>query len=357
MLAFTTLSFLFAQLDGTPETPSILTEGAERIFSNGVQVTESVAGEFTKVWIDVMNGKLYEETAKIGVLLAVFSLGLFLVQWARQMMDGDGDKAFAELIWPLIVIVFLSNGGAVLKDTTLELRGVGNQINNRILNSVVADASLQREYQQTRHGSAIDDVLAASVAECVENTKARARRACIARAQGEADQLRQQHGLVPAEESSWLGSALQWLLRNFLWVIHYAFQWAVEIVLLITALLGPLAMGLSLLPTPSKPIIGWVSGIAGIFLTKFTLNLISGIAAYAVSQQSVGLTSLLLPVLLGVFAPILSVLVGLESGSAFFNALSTASVYFGYRNAAGLGIGAAKGGFKLGRTAVRSLRR
>lgn len=351
---------LLAQFEGGPESPSPLTEGAERIFTVGAEVAEDVAAGFTPLWINVMEGGLYQAIAGVGTLVAVAALGLFLVQWAHQMMNGEGDKAFTELIWPVIVIVFLSNDGALLSTATLELRAIGNQINTSVLESAVANESLQQEYQQTRFGSAIDDVLAASVAECVENSQGRAARqrsACLSAAYAEANRVRRQYGLIPAEEASWLGSALQWLLRNFLWALHYAFQWAVEIVLLIIALLGPLAMGLSLLPTPSKPLIGWISGLSGIFLIKLTFNLISGLSAYAISLQSISTTSLVLPVLLGLLAPILSVLVGLQGGGAFFNALSTASVYIGYRKAAGLGKGAAQGGYKLGRAAVRSLRR
>ncbi|MEM8648343.1 MAG: hypothetical protein AAGF86_18670, partial [Pseudomonadota bacterium] len=103
---------LLAQFEGGPESPSPLTEGAERIFTVGAEVAEDVAAGFTPLWINVMEGGLYQAIAGVGTLVAVAALGLFLVQWAHQMMNGEGDKAFTELIWPVIVIVFLSNDGA-----------------------------------------------------------------------------------------------------------------------------------------------------------------------------------------------------------------------------------------------------
>ena len=188
---------------------------------------------------------------------------------------------------------------------------------------------------------------AASVSECRElrgpTVTPRMRATCVVKARNSANRLRQQNGLTSADDDSWLRSAIQWLVRNFLYAVHTAFQWAMEVVLLIIALFGPLAVGLSLLPGNSKPLFTWVGGFASIFLMKLTLNLISGIAAYAVSQQGGGIAnSLVLPIFLGLLSPILSVMVGLQGGSTFFNALSTASVYMGYRKAAG----AAKGGGK-----------
>lgn len=354
-----TFSFLLLQLDSVPESPNPLTEGAARIFEVGAEASANVSGMFDNLWSLVLRGGLYQAMAQVGVLAAVSTLGFFMVQLAKQWMTGE-DWAIATLIWPFIVTVLLADNGSVLADTTLAMRSIGNQVNTTVLNGTVENVSLQQEYQQSRLGSSIDDIEAASISECAERFQgrnARPRQSCISNAREEANRLRQQYGLIPAEEGGWIRSALQWLLRNFLFAIHTAFQWAVEIVLLIIALLGPLSVGLSLLPSNNKPMFSWIAGFLGVFLIKLTLNLISGIAAYAISQQPGLGSSLILPVILGLLAPILSVLVGLEGGTAFFNALSTASVYMGYRKA----FGAAKGGGNaiskgMGK-AIRRLRR
>lgn len=357
MIFALTKALILAQLDNIPPSPSPLTEGAARIFEVGRATSEAISADFEPLWENVLRGGLYQAIADVGVLIAVFSLGLFLVQWANQMMGGSGDRAFSELIWPVIVIVFLSNDGAQLSTATLELRAIGNQINNTLLEQAVASESLQQTYQQTRLGSAIDDALSASIAECVETRPERQQPACIATARNEAEQLRAQYGLIPAAQNSWwIGGAVQWAVRNILWMLHSAFQWAVEIVLLITALLAPLAMGLSLLPVPAKPIAAWFSGFAGVYLIKLNFNLISGLAAYAVSVSGAMSTSLLLPVLLGVFAPILAVLIGLQGGSTLFNALSSAAVYVGYRSVVTHGSRLVQGGLRQGLNLARRYR-
>lgn len=354
LLSTTVATLLLAQLETAPDNQSPLTEGAARIFESNRLAAEAVTASYDTLWSSVLEGGLYQAIADVGVVVAVIALGLFLVQWAQQLLTGDGNKALTELIWPLIVITFLSNNGALLGTATLELRGIGNQINNTVLETAVANESLQQQYQQTRQGTAINDALSASIAECLENRPERQQPGCLAAARREAERLRSELGLTPGEENSWLGGAIQYVLRNFLWGLHHAFQWLLEIVLLLVALLGPLAMGLSLLPTPAKPIISWLSGIAGAFLIKLNFNLIAGLAAYAVSLQETSFNSLLLPVLLGLLAPILSVLVGIQGGSALFNALSTVAVYAGYRQAWSWTTAAAKTGF---RKSVQQIRR
>lgn len=358
--AITALAMVWlAQLEDLPETPSPLTEGAERLIELTSEASSGSAALFDELWTRILQGGMYEAMADVGTLAAVLMLGFFLVQLTQQLLSGEGDGAFTRLIWPLIVTVLLANNGAVLASITLEMRSVGNQINTAILDSTVASVSLEEEFQQNRLGAGIDELEAASISECAERfqgRRSRARQGCITVAREEANRLRQQYGLIPADEG-WIQSALQFLLRNFLYAIHMAFQWAVEIVLLIIALLGPLAVGLSLTPSNSKPLIAWVSGFASIFLMKLTLNLISGIAAYAFSLQDGLGNSLLLPILLGLVSPILSVLVGLEGGSAFFNALSTASVYMGYRKAFGIGKAGVSKSYKFGMKRLQKLRR
>ena len=334
-----------------PDIP--LTQGAAEIFEVGRETSKAVAANFDVLWQNVLGGGLYQAIVSIGILLAVLSLALFLVQWGGQMMFGEGDKALAELIWPLIVIVCLQSNGAVLNRTILELRSIGNDINNSVLDSAVRNESVAVAYERTRASDALETNLAARIAECVETRAERQQPACIAAARREHEAVRQRLVLPFNEQDSWLGGALQFVLRNFLWALHSAFQWSVEIVLLILALLAPLAMGLSLLPVPGKPIISWLSGFAGVFLIKLNFNLISGIAAYAVSLSGYSVNSLFLPMLLGVMAPILAVLVGLSGGTTLFNALSTAAVYLLYRGSVKGGASTISGAFRLTRRPLR----
>lgn len=329
-----------------------LMPGAAEILTEGRQASEAASQGFDQLFQDVLQGALFAQMTNVGVLLAVLALGLFLVQWAPRLMNGDEVKAIPELVWPLVVIVFLNNQGALLSTSVLELRNVVNQVNLEILDGTVAGASLKESYQESRIGTAINDTLTANIQECIDTRPQRQQPACIATARSQAEALRQQSGLGGQDSGFFeatLQSVVQLAVRNILSALHGSFQWLIEIVLLVTSLLAPIALGLSLLPTPARPIIAWISGFFTVALIKINFNLISGLAAYASNLSGISVNSLLLPVLLGLGAPILSVLIGLQGGSAMFNALATVATFTTYQFAArGLG--------KAGRGAWKVLR-
>ena len=346
----TAIFFYLAQLETNFEDSIPLTEGAERIFEVGREASEAVALNFEPLWRGVIQGGLYTAMANIGSLIAAVALGFFLVQMAQQFISNQNDYAISELIWPVIVISFLANDGAMLGSATLELRSIGNQVNNTMLASAVKNKSLQDEFQDSQKNDSINTNLAVSISECRENYPAIQpikRRECYSKAQAKAKAERQKYGLVEVKQSFWPRAALQYLLRNFLWALHKAVQWVIEITLLTMALLGPIAMGLTLMPGTNKAIFAWLSGIASIFLIKLTLNLISGLAAYAISLQDNYANSMVLPLILAILAPIMSVMVGLQGGSALYNALSYAGVYSGMRGAIALTKRSSVGTYRL----------
>lgn len=48
-----------------------------------------------KLWDDVLGGGLYSAIANLGVFFAVGTLLIFIVQWTREMVDGDDSMIFA----------------------------------------------------------------------------------------------------------------------------------------------------------------------------------------------------------------------------------------------------------------------
>jgi hypothetical protein len=61
-----------------------------------------------------------------------------------------------------------------------------------------------------------------------------------------------------------------------------AFQWVVEVSLLLTALLAPLAVGGSLLPIGQKAIFAWLTGFFSVGIVKLSFNIIVGLIATVV---------------------------------------------------------------------------
>ena len=102
----------------------------------------------TTLGTNALTGGLYKSLCSVGTLFAVGSLTLFMVQWGKQMLNNEEQKAIPELIWPLIVALLLSNNGKVLASSTMALRGYVNTVNNYILEYTAADADLRAAYQQ-----------------------------------------------------------------------------------------------------------------------------------------------------------------------------------------------------------------
>ena len=141
-LSPTTFKALIAQV--SPNSPG----QASNIVQDGAAAAEAIASAMDQLWTDVLDGGLYAAIAQVGVFFAVGTLLIFMVQWFKASMDGDNPQAFSEIIWPTVVIVLLSSNATVLKDCTLQLRNIINQVNQTILVSTSGSLQLQEAYQQ-----------------------------------------------------------------------------------------------------------------------------------------------------------------------------------------------------------------
>ncbi len=162
-------------------------EAASTITEDGAAASEAVAKSIDKLWNDVLSGGLYSAIANLGVLFAVGTLLIFIVQWTKEMIDGDSSKGFTELIWTIVVIALLANNGQPLATATKGLRTVINQTNQTLLASTSASIQLQEAYQQimlkTGKGDAIQSLINQCNAiayptqqtQCLENAAAQAK--------------------------------------------------------------------------------------------------------------------------------------------------------------------------------------
>ena len=85
-----------------------------------------------------------------------------------------------------------------------------------------------------------------------------------------------------------IGAANQTIMRTVLVGTQIAFQQSFEISLLMTALLGPIALGMSLLPVDAKAFVAWITAIFAIGIAKLSLNIMTGVAATLVANAQAG---------------------------------------------------------------------
>jgi hypothetical protein len=93
--------------------------------------------------------------------------------------------------------------------------------------------------------------------------------------------------------------------------------------MLITGLMGPIAVAGSVVPLQTRPLWGWLTGFFSLGMAKFSYNVIVGLAAtvlVAADAQERGDFGFLL--LIGVLAPILALTLAGGAGMAVFRGIS-----------------------------------
>jgi hypothetical protein len=330
MLSFqlspTTLKALIAQV--SPNSPG----QASNIVQDGAAAAEAIASAMDQLWTDVLGGGLYAAIAQVGVFFAVGTLLIFMVQWFKASMEGDNPQAFSEIIWPILVIVLLSGNATVLKDCTLQLRNIINQVNQTILVSTSGSLQLQEAYQQALSELGSEAAVESIKSQCSTIADPQMQADCVKKATNSLQQQNQGKGNIFNDNifTKDYGQEVQQAISNVFavavkgWLIAFgiAFQWIVEISLLLTALLGPIAVGGTLLPVGQRSIFAWLTGFFSVAMVKLCFNIIVGLVATLVINAQ-NADSMVFAFATGLLAPILSLILATGGGMAVFNSLSS----------------------------------
>jgi hypothetical protein len=321
------LFLIFDALIVAQVSPGSIGQGSS-IAQDGANASAAISAAMDKLWIDVLGGGLYGAIASLGVFFAVGTLLIFMVQWFKAMIEGDNPQAFSEIVWPLLVIVLLANNATVLSACTLQLRGIINQVNQTILTSTSGSLQLQEAYQQALSQLGNEAVAKSLASQCAAVGEPIQQAECLKNAT-------QQAGSSPQQSSGDniftrdYGKEIQEGISNVFavavkgWLIAFgiAFQWIVEVSLLLTALLGPLAVGGSLLPVGQRAIFAWLTGFFSVGMVKLSFNIIVGLVATLVINAK-NADSMVFAFATGLLAPVLSLILAAGGGMSVFNSLS-----------------------------------
>ncbi len=303
-------------------------QAASTITSDGEAASEAVARSIDKLWDDVLQGGLYSAIANLGIFFAVGSLLIFIVQWTKEMIDGDSSKGFTELIWTIVVIVLLANNGQPLATATKGLRTIINQTNQTLLASTSASIQLQEAYQTIMLKTGRTDAIESLVNQCNAIADPTQQTECLKNAAEQAKEIETK--LDQDNRPEWVKSIsdffntniFQLAVRGWLFALAIAFQWIIEVCMLLTALLGPLAVGGSLLPVGSKAIFAWLTGFFSVGMIKLCFNIISGLVSTMVLNADNN-DPMIFAFAIGILAPILSVVLAAGGGMAIFRSFSS----------------------------------
>ena len=75
------------------------------IIENAAAGSSLISASFNDLWQQTLNGGLYTAICSLGQMFAVATLVFFMVELAKNWINGDEAQPFASFIWPLIVLV------------------------------------------------------------------------------------------------------------------------------------------------------------------------------------------------------------------------------------------------------------
>lgn len=322
----------------------------------GVSVSEAVSTALETVWQQALTGTLYQTINNVGVLIAVFCIGFWCFNLYRQMEEGGLRPAATELIFPILVIVMLSNGGANLSQFTLGMKNLINNVNQDVIQSVGTGVDLQRSLSTLANYSSAQTLISKLRAQCDGITNNEKLQQCLQENKEIAEAALQRYranseprgnlfsdlqrniqelfndpagaiGNAAAGSFRTALSPIMMAIEAVMVAFQGAFQYAIEVSMILTALMGPIAVGASFLPIGAKPIYAWLTAFWSLGICKMSLNVITGLVATAVIQAGTANDTLGNAIAIGLLSPILALGLSAGGGMAIFNGILAAASF------------------------------
>lgn len=327
------------------------------ISESGRRAAAETIEAYDKLWINVLEGPLYTALVNIGVLFAVSTLLFFTMEMIKDLNEGNLTRPITSFIWPLLIVFLLTKPSDAsmyrLASFSYDLREIINQTNQTVLASTHLGVKLDDAYRQAQGMSAVRPTIEGWIKQC-ESLTGKQQLLCMQIALKDAQDLLAAYGKTNGSsnwltrESARVGSMLTKLanwngswddqLRSVFWTVtgpaweaavysllmafQYAFQNLLEFSLLLTILLGPLAVGGSLLPVGGKPVYAWLTAIFSLFIAKLCFNITAGLASTIMVDVD-QVDHLWFAVFIGVLSPIFSTALAAGGGMAVWSSITS----------------------------------
>ena len=302
-----TTTLLFAQTPNGPATNA--TGQALHNLQNSFYLTENTLDAWMSIWdqaiFDSQNSILWIALVTLGFTLAGLSILYVSITQGKEAIEKQNWSEIVKLfIWPLIIVLFLGNNGFLLSESVKFIRIIGlNQVQN-VLEIQTVGMTFNHALSHINITNAAREEIEAILYEC-QRLQNQELIDCLTRNQPLVEaviqEAEQQNGGI-LQSLRDLGAAISniiatpgqaaqdlpgFLFRNaafpILRAVLAAVQWAfvniLEASLILTATFAPVAIGLSLLPLQTKPIVAWLIGFMSLIGIQLGYNIVIGIAS------------------------------------------------------------------------------
>ena len=330
------MNYLLGQFD-VPESRL-----GEDLLRGAVELNQETTRAWKLLWLDLVDpsNEIWRSLARFGLALAALSLIFVTLKIAAE--SAQGRLFFSQIseliVWPLVILIFLSGNGNLLSQTVLLLRDISHAQVTKVLEAELADLTVRRALEDiTLTTTAQDQITAifaecqgegtAEYADCLEEKRPEIERIieeAEARNNGPLETLTDwSENLFAATSNPFAAFVPSSIIKSFMYAMQWAFVNILEASLLMTATLAPVALGLSLLPLGSRALWAWGSGFLGLFAIQLGYNIIVGLAAtVVVSSGGEIMNDFGFLVLISIFAPLLATLLGGGGGVALYQGFS-----------------------------------
>ncbi|WP_414530231.1 hypothetical protein [Nodularia chucula] len=339
----------------------ILAFSGGNLLTQASETAEEIATGFNELWDNTLSGGLYAALSTVGVLFAVATFVFFMVEWTKQMVNFEEQRAIPDFIWVLIVVVLLANNGQLLGQGSLAVRNYINNTNNFVLEYTAEDANLSEAFRKALENEAARSAIGTEIENCrsssltpedavtcLQDARNRLsteypsyfsgtgplavviqRLETIVQAPIDAiDSGANPLQVIFSPFSAVIGNNIREIVTYILLGLNGAYQWGIELTMLVTALIGPLAVGGSLLPYGAKSIFAWLTGYFSVGMAKLSFNIIVGFAAQLMITSRADQPLFFLFVI-GIIAPFLATGLAAGGGLAVLQQINKAAEFYG----------------------------
>lgn len=306
----------------------------------GSELNQSTTQAWGELWGEAISdtSPLWQALNDLGLLLAGISLLYLAIEKIQPLLEKQSWSALADLlIVPLIVVCLLGGNGTLAAGVVQTFYGIGSYHVQFVLTQQIGSSALdaQTALNEIREENAEQAIEQEIYADCMNLPPAEQQQCMEDPAR---EETANEAGVDVPEVTTGgnpltngLRSALVTLLMMFLYAIQWAFINCMEAALLMTALLFPPALGISILPVAGKTVFAWASAMVGMFATMLSYNIIVGLTAIVVKKaqvaagQDMGGTSfrdIAFAAFIAIASPLLAIYLGQMGGVALFQAIS-----------------------------------
>lgn len=339
----------------------ILAVDPSTIIDNNRAVSDGVRASLKQTWLDAFQSPLYANIAFVGAVFAVLFIGVWTAQFLRRYLgDGDSDGVFRglnELIFPFFLVLLLANPqnqGPMLGKMTLGAHNFMIEVSGYILSQQTLSTAASNPVTEVGVKNFAQSTAANAISECAKLPEKDLRNSCLFNADEKIQKILEsynntnwapplyqalQEQIIFAMDnpddygnSEWFGrllggfgSSLQpissQVILGFTMSLGAAFVVLLEIAQLITGLVGPLFLGISLIPVPATPWVTWLVSFFGLSFVDICYKILVGYTAITILNS--GPTDpLIYPLIISVLGVIFAVLLAAGGGISLVSTMA-----------------------------------